>query len=213
MRGTDKMRTENLVARARAAAPCLLLLAGASAAGAEAPARPPLASLIDAPFIESLRGLVRSETVTIALQAQRADLGQTDIAALDAQWRKEVGQARQPLIARVMASPASTYLRSVQAGTLGLIAEIMVFDRRGLNVAQGAITSDYWQGDEDKWSRTVAVGPDAVLVDEPEWDADFAIWRAQVDFSIADPAGGPPLGGAAIEINLTELERRRAAGL
>jgi hypothetical protein len=206
------MRTENLVARALAAAPCLILLARVSVAAAEPPPPPP-ALLIDAPFIESLRGLVRSETVTIALQAQRADLSQADIAALDAQWRTEVGQARQPLIARVMASPASTYLRSVQAGTLGLIAEIMVFDRRGLNVAQGAITSDYWQGDEDKWSRTVAVGPDAVLVDELEWDADFAIWRAQVDFSIADPSGGPPLGGAAIEINLTELERRRAAGL
>jgi hypothetical protein len=211
MRGTDQMRTEKMMAKALAAAPCLLLLAGASAAVAAPP--PPPASLIDAAFIAGLRDLVRSETVTIALKAQRADLTQADIAALDEQWRKEHEEKRQPLIARVMASPASTYLRSVQAGTLGLIAEIMVFDRRGLNVAQGAVTSDYWQGDEDKWSRTVPVGPDAVLVDEPEWDPEFAIWRVQVDFSIADPAGGPPLGGAAIEINLTELERRRAAGL
>jgi hypothetical protein len=209
MRGTDEMRILNLMTRSLAAAPCLLLTAGMGLAAAE----PPPLSLVDAGFVAGLRDLVRSETVMIALGAQRADLGPAEIAALDGQWRQEVGLARQPLIARVMASPASTYLRSAQAESLGLIAEIMVFDRRGLNVGQGAITSDYWQGDEEKWSRTVAVGPDATFVDAPEWDPAFAIWRVQVSFSIADPAGGPPLGGAAVEINLSELERRRAAGL
>jgi hypothetical protein len=189
------------------------LVLGTAAAGAAAPPPAPPLSLVDAQVLESLRAILRAETVTVSLRAQRADIDQAEIEALDRQWATERKQQHQPLVARVMASPLSIYLRSEQAASLGLIGEIIVFDRRGLNAGLGAISSDYWQGDEDKWAKTVPVGPDAVFIDEPEWDAEHAIWTVQVSFTLPDPDGGRPLGGAAVDVNLTELERRHAAGL
>lgn len=210
--GAPRMKPRGSIARAGLAAATALALSAVAAGATERPPAPPL-SLIDAKVVESLRQIVRADAVIIALQAQRADIGDAEIRALDEQWRKEREQQRQPLIARVMASPASVQLRSEQAASLGLIHEVIVFDRRGLNVGQSAISSDYWQGDEDKWSRTVPLGPSAVFVDQPRWEAGHAVWIAQVSFTIPDPNGGQPLGAAAVEVNLTELERRHAAGL
>jgi hypothetical protein len=188
------------------------LLLGSAAGAAEPPPAPPL-SLVDQRLIADLRRITLADAVVISLAAPRPELDAAQIEALDEQWRSERDRPRQPLIARIMASPASVELRSAQAASLGLINEVIVFDRHGLNVGLSAVSSDYWQGDEDKWSKTVPVGPDAVFVDEPEWSPERAVWIVQIDFSISDPKGGQPLGAAAVEVNLTELERRHAAGL
>jgi hypothetical protein len=85
-------------------------------------------------------------------------------------------------------------------------------DANGLNVGQSSITGDYWQGDEAKFQKTFPNGADAVFIDEPEWDDDNKIWRAQMNMSIADPDNGKTIGAATVEFNLTELQRRMSTG-
>ena len=41
-------------------------------------------------------------------------------------------------------------------------------DNKGLNVAQTDPTSDYMQGDEDKWQKTFSAGPWTTFIDKPE---------------------------------------------
>ncbi|MEQ9326114.1 MAG: hypothetical protein RJQ21_02330 [Rhodospirillales bacterium] len=178
------------------------------AAGAESPPT----SIIDGKVISQIREVLARPVVTISVQAQNRYYGQLsadDIDKLDKQWRSERESDDQPLIGAVMSSPLSTYLTLVQAQSQGLYSEVFVMDRNGLNVGQGAVTSDFWQGDEAKFQKSFGVGPDAVFIDEPEFNEEFKTWRAQVNLTIVHD--GEKIGAATFEINLTELARRQAA--
>ncbi|MBJ3775284.1 hypothetical protein JCR33_06270 [Acuticoccus sp. 2012] len=178
------------------------------------PLSEPTIELIDAELVERIRGVLESEIVVLAVENQnrrRANPPQSVIDALDAQWRAEREQTKQPLIAVTLASPTSNYLTRIQAHSLGLFTEIILMDASGLNVAQSNITSDYWQGDEAKYQRTYKVGPNAVFIDEAEFEDTTGTWRAQVNLAVKDPQSGSAIGAATFEVNLTELQRRKHA--
>lgn len=172
---------------------------------------PPL-SLIDNKVIGMMRDILERPVVRTSVRAQNRiykDLAQEDIDRLDKEWRAEREAEDQPLIASVMSSPLSTFLTLVQAQNQGLFSEIFVMDQNGLNVGQGAVTSDYWQGDEAKFQKTFLVGPEAIFIDEPELNEDLGTWRVQVNMTIS--VSGEKIGAATFEVNLNELERRSAA--
>ncbi|WP_428672358.1 hypothetical protein [Roseibium sp.] len=170
-------------------------------------------SLITPAVIESVGEWLANPIVALSVNAQndlRGSLEQTEIDALDQQWRKEREASDKPLISATLSAPLSIYLLRVQAGSLGLFPEIFVMDANGLNVGQSGITGDYWQGDEAKFQKTFPEGPEAVFIDEPEWDEDLKIWRAQLNMTVNDPENGKPIGAATVEFNLTELQRRQS---
>ena len=184
-------------------------------AAAQTPA-PDSRRLIDGNTIADMRQWIERDIVHLSIHAQNerlAELSQQQIDGLDQQWRSEREQVDKPLIAATLSNPLSVYLARMQGRSLGLYAEIFVMDRHGLNVGQSTITSDFWQGDEAKFQKTFPAGKDGLFIDEAEWDDDMKIWRAQVSFTIADPQSGEPVGAATVEVNLTELERRAAAGI
>jgi hypothetical protein len=172
----------------------------------------PPTSIIDNSVITQIREILARPVVTISVTAQNRYYGQLsaeEIDRLDKQWRAEREADDQPLIGAVMSSPLSTYLTLVQAQSQGLYSEVFVMDRNGLNVGQGAVTSDYWQGDEAKFQKTFDIGPDAVFIDEPEFNDEFKTWRTQVNLTLVHE--GEKIGAATFEINLTELARRQSA--
>jgi len=188
--------------------PAFLLASSASVA--QTPPDP--ATLITPEIIDSVGEWLSNPIVALSVNAQnnlRGSLGQSEIDALDAQWREEREADDKPLISATLSAPLSIYLLRVQAGSLGLYPEIFVMDANGLNVGQSSITSDYWQGDEDKFQKTFPNGADTVFIDAPEWDEDRNIWRAQLNLTVTDPATGKPIGAATVEFNLTELMRRQ----
>ncbi|QLF68109.1 hypothetical protein FE840_000225 [Peteryoungia desertarenae] len=191
-----------------------VLLVSTSGAFAETP-QPDVNKLITQPVIVEMRKWIDTEIVRLSIKAQNdrlSRLSQDKIDALDQQWRAERENTDKPLIAATLSNPLSTYLARMQGRSLGLYAEIFIMDQNGLNVGQSSITSDFWQGDEAKFQKTYAVGPDAVFVDEAEWDDEAKIWRAQVNFTIADPVTKNGIGAVTVEVNLTELERRAVTG-
>ena len=192
-----------------AAALCALV----SPASAET-AKPEINRLITPEVIQEMRQSIETDIVRISVGAQNdrlQKLPQDQIDALDAQWRAERESDDKPLIAATLSNPLSVYLTRLQGKSLGLYAEIFVMDHNGLNVGQSSITGDFWQGDEAKFQKTYDVSGDALFVDEPEWDEDNKIWRGQVSFTLTD--NGKSIGAVTMEVNLTELERRVAAGV
>lgn len=176
-------------------------------------AKPDINGLITPSVVEDMRQWIETDIVRISVGAQNArlqKLPQDQIDALDKQWVAERESDDKPLIAATLSNPLSVYLARLQGRSLGMYAEIFVMDQNGLNVGQSSITGDFWQGDEAKFQKTYEVSGDALFVDEPEWDEDNKIWRGQVSFTLTDE--GKSIGAVTMEVNLTELERRTAAG-
>src|SRR5919108_5184525 len=156
-----------------------------SAANAEMAHEPMLRDLV----ASQLRAIAQDPTVFAAVQAQNAAnaaLTQAEIDNLDKQWRAETGAADKPLISNVLGNELSARLKQVFEQGQGLYTEIFVMDNKGLNVGQSDVTSDYWQGDEDKWTKTFAAGADAIFIDKVEKDESTQQLQSQVSFSIVD---------------------------
>jgi len=191
-----------------------LLVASAVQGFAETPPPAPDVSALVGPELKQQIGTwLKTDIVRLSINAQNQRLGaltEAQILELDKQWRAERKAADKPLIAATLSNPLSVYLARMQGRSLGLFAEIFIMDRNGLNVGQSSITSDFWQGDEAKFLKTFPKGADAVFIDEPEWDKDFKVWRAQINMTITDADDKTPIGAATVEINLTELARRKS---
>ncbi|GAB4374521.1 MAG: hypothetical protein Kow00114_37120 [Kiloniellaceae bacterium] len=169
--------------------------------------------LIRQHLVEQVRQWSSSPVVLLSLEASNeryANLDQAAIDALDGQWKAEREVQDQPLITAVLSSPLSNYLTRIQSDSQGLFVAIFVMDGSGLNAGQSAITSDFWQGDEAKWQKTYQVGPDAVFIDEIEINEDTGAEIAQLNMAIAQD--GKVVGAITVDVNVTELRRRYAAG-
>ena len=132
------------------------------------------------------------------------------IEELDQQWRQEREQGGGALIERVLENSLSEYLQLIKEISEGMVTEIIVMDNQGLNVGVSDITSDYWQGDEDKWQRTFALGEGAVFVDEIELDESTQIVQTQASVAIINPFDNQVIGAVTFGLNaellLAEIE-------
>ena len=200
--------------------------AAAPAAASETPAPAPetvaaapapiSADIITPEFVETLRKELQQPVTILSVASsnkRHESVQQAEIDKLDEAWKTEAKSDDQPLIAEILSSPLSSYLLYTQAKSAGLFTEIFIMDKFGLNVGQSSVTSDYWQGDEDKFQKTFQVGPDAVFIDEPEYHDETKTWRVQVNLTIVDPGSKAAIGAATAEINLTELQRRLQTGI
>ena len=172
--------------------------------------------MFEQPFIDWLKEYAGSKAVIMSILNQNiAYKGITDerILELDRQWRQEKRQDVKPLITSKLSNGLSSYLTRIHARSNGLFAEIFVIDENGLNVGQSAVTHDYWQGDEDKWINTYLQGNNAIHIGEKTLNEDLQIETVQISMTVTDPKTFKAIGAMTFEINLTELQRRKQAGL
>ncbi|MBP0482943.1 hypothetical protein [Sagittula salina] len=143
-----------------------------------------------------------------AITAQNANTAGYDAAqidALDQQWRAEVGAGASDLVDGVLMNSAAEFLRQQVEKSDGTMTEIFLMDAHGLNVAASQPTSDYWQGDEDKFQKTYDVGAHAVHFSEIEFDESSQTYQAQISLTLTDPATGAPIGAMTVGINAESL--------
>ncbi|WP_300030342.1 hypothetical protein [uncultured Roseobacter sp.] len=169
-----------------------------------------MAQAVDAPpamrtFVDSnvMEWAMSPEVISavVAQNAETAGASADQITAWDTAWRAEVGQSDQPLISEVMGRELSAMLKQKVAESGGRITEIFVMDALGLNVAASDVTSDYWQGDEAKYSKSYGAGSGAVFVDAVEFDESSQSYQGQISVSLTDPATGELVGAMTIGLN------------
>lgn len=140
-----------------------------------------------------------------AQNAEHAGFDDAKVDALDQQWRAEKDSGSGPLIDKVLTNALSQYLQGKKESAGGKITEVFVMDDKGLNVGQSDVTSDYMQGDEAKWQKTYGVGPDAVFVDEVEFDDSTESFQSQVSGTVVDPATGEAIGAITVGVAVENL--------
>lgn len=155
-----------------------------------------------------LREIAQNEMIVAAINAQNlitAAYDQAKVDELDLQWRAEVGAASKPLIDATLAVEASKWLMQLQEESAGLYTEMFVMDNKGLNVAQSTVTSDYWQGDEDKFQQSFGIAADAIHISEVEQDESTQTFQSQVSITITDPATGASIGAITAGVDVSML--------
>ncbi|WP_288902398.1 hypothetical protein [uncultured Sneathiella sp.] len=164
-----------------------------------------VANLIDT----EIRDWAQSDEVIDAIKSQNkisATLSQADIDRQDKQWRDEVKGGDRTMINSVLTNDLSNYLQGVKTSSHGKYTEIFVMDMMGLNVGQSDVTSDYWQGDEDKWQLTYGAGPKGVLIKDVDFDESTQTYQSQVSVAIVDPQSGKAIGAVTVGVNVEMLE-------
>ncbi|ARU02939.1 cache domain-containing protein [Yoonia vestfoldensis] len=181
----------------------LAMTLATATAGAAQDLQPKMAQFVT----EHVMDWATDPIIVDAIIAQNAITGRYDqakIDELDALWMAQAGMPGVPLIDDVLQNPTSDFLRQRVAASAGTISEVFVMDARGLNVAAAEATSDYWQGDEAKFSETFPKGPNAMHFGEVELDGSSGEVQAQVSISIVDSTGAV-VGAMTIGINLSTL--------
>ncbi|MEM7527565.1 MAG: hypothetical protein AAF416_07760 [Pseudomonadota bacterium] len=177
---------------------------------AAAQERPEFADLVQRVAATELQEWITDPIFLYAIREQNESNGtlrQGRIDFLDQQWRAENGKG--PMIYDLLDRQASIILRDRRELSDGVITEIILMDRYGLNVAISDATSDFWQGDEAKYSETFLKGAGAVHVGEIEFDDSTQLYQTQVSMTVVDPENGDvPIGAVTFGINLDVLQNR-----
>ncbi len=151
---------------------------------------------------EKIKPWLNNPAVIAAVKAQNeanAGLTQADIDALDLKWRS----GDEALISGVLNNELSVYLQGIRDQGEGLYTEIFVMDNKGLNVGQSDKTSDYWQGDEAKWTEVYPAGADVIHLSDVEEDESSQTFQMQISLPIVD--GSEVIGAVTVGVNADML--------
>ena len=171
-----------------------------------------LAVFAGEPAPEQVVALAHAKAVSLAADPVVVDAVRTrnakktslvDIRHLDERWQATPGIA--PFMASLMDSSCGPRLRSAQAEE-DYYSEIFVVDNQGANVCMTDKTSDYWQGDEAKFSKSFTGGGGQVFVDEVKFDDSTQAYVVQASVPIVD-------GGAAIGVLVVSIDVDKAMAL
>lgn len=124
-----------------------------------------------------------------------------DVKARDAEWLAYTGVS--DFMESLMSNPAARELKSLESSR-PYFTELFLMDRLGANVAMTNKTSDYWQGDEAKFTESFKGGAGAVHIGKVKFDESAQAYLVQVSVPVMD--AGSAIGAITVGINLDELE-------
>ena len=146
----------------------------------------------------------RAEAVVSAVNEQNAlNLAQSEIRSRDARWKQESGV--NEFMFSLMTNRAAFRLLNVETRN-GFIVESFVTDNQGALVSLTEVTSDYWQGDEAKFTEAYDGGEGSIRYGPIEFDGSAGEIVTQI--SVPVMSGGSAVGVAVFSISLDRWERR-----
>lgn len=155
---------------------------------------------------EGFRAWTQSPQILAAVREQNAQKTPLSrIRAVDMSW---VGEEKlNPRMQVLLSNPCAKSLLSLTGSWPGY-REAFVMDNQGALVCMTRKTTDYWQGDEDKWQKSWAEGKGAVYVGPPEEDESTGATLIHVSVPMMD--GGKPIGVLTVGVDRDMLRNRTA---
>lgn len=125
----------------------------------------------------------------------------SDIQELDSQWRATSGLASFML--PYFDNPAVEALSDLESDA-DYVMESFVMGNQGGVVAATNKTSDYWQGDEAKFTESYASGSGRVHVGDVEFDDSAQAYLVQISVPVISE--GSAIGAITIGVNIDDFE-------
>ena len=156
-------------------------------------------------LVPELKTLGTNPVLVTAVKAQNAT-GMTldEIKKKDEAWMATSGV--DDFMKSLMSSDAAKELSKIEKSK-PYFDELFLMDKLGANVAMTNKTSDYWQGDEDKFTGSFNNGAGGIDVGKVKFDKSTQAYLVQVSVPVMD--GGKAIGAITIGINVDELEKEK----
>ncbi len=155
--------------------------------------------------IRTVQHMALNPLLIRAVRQQNASgLTPEEISRRDKAWRatKEL----TPFKLSLQTSAAGRFLRAqVQRSTS--FNEAFLTDNQGANVAAFPATSDYWQGDEDKWSNSFNGSNGQIFLGALKLDESTNTVAAQVSAPVLDR--GKTIGVLVVGVTIDYLQAKR----
>jgi len=128
-----------------------------------------------------------------------------EIKQRDETW-KNAGDSVNSLIRRTTQNDVARYFqRRVENNSA--IDEVFLTDNQGANVAAYPPTSDYWQGDEEKWTASYNNGDGVVFIGPLEFDDSTQ--KTQVQISAPVIANEQTIGVLVLGVSVDYLQSKQ----
>lgn len=135
-------------------------------------------------------------TLITASNTGNDDLDEDTILALDRRWIDGDEDFRDT----VMSNALTLYLKERVDESGGRIGEIIIMDDKGLTVAAWPATSDYLQGDEDKYLETYSRGSDEIHIARVDFDESTGLFQQQISETLR--LRGRRIGAITVGLNI-----------
>jgi hypothetical protein len=133
--------------------------------------------------VRMVQALARHPALVEAVKGQNGErLSAEEVLRRDDEWKS--GNERYTLKMRLQRTEAGDLLRKFVARN-DSFNEAFLTDNQGANVAAFPPTSDYWQGDEEKWTASYNDGQGKIFIGPPEFDDSTKSYAVQVSAPVS----------------------------
>ena len=133
--------------------------------------------------IRYARHMAFNPSIVRAVESQNGQqLALAEIKRRDDEWKNAGGNLTE-LIKDTTQNPVAQYFQR-RVENNAAIDEVFLTDNQGANVAAFPPTSDYWQGDEEKWTASYNNGNGVVFIGPLEFDESTQKTQVQISAPI-----------------------------
>ena len=126
----------------------------------------------------------------------------SEILNLDSKWQALAPSQPSELAANLLSLPTSKALAAWQASFDGLVTETFLMDEMGAVTALSQLTSDFWQGDEEKFSATVGKKPGEIILSDLIYDSSVRRFQILAATPLYNSNTGKFSGAVAIGLDI-----------
>ena len=120
------------------------------------------------------------------------------IKMMDRRWKDSTRVTK--MIRPFLANKCAVQLRKIKAEA-GDVEDIFVMDNQGAIVCETDMTSDYWQGDEEKFQKVFNGKFGTVFVDGPKFDESTQAEIIQISVPVLSKSSDSVVGVMTVGIN------------
>lgn len=153
-------------------------------------------------YTSKLKSFASSQAVINAVKEQNdKNVSLDKIKELDKKWMGTSGV--DDFMKNILANGCSEYLKKVRKENPAIV-EAFAMDNKGANVGMTNKTSDYWQGDEDKFIKSYNNGSGSVHYGKLSFDESSQTYVIQVSVPVV--AGGKTIGAVTFGIDPSKIK-------
>jgi hypothetical protein len=158
---------------------------------------------------DKISGVVKmgshSLIVKAVMEQNAKSLSLDTIKKTDDEWKAT--KDLTPFKISLQKTPVGNFLKRKMELNKSIYSEAFLTDNQGANVTAFPATSDYWQGDESKWTESFNNGDGKVYIGGVELDESSGSYATQV--SVPVNKNGKTIGVLVIGIKLSYIEARK----